>query len=137
MKDKQQRFIILRADNLSFDKISDVLQVSKPTLIQWSKLFQDDIKSLQFEAFIKIKESYSNTTLKRYETTLKQLEKIEDCISEADLSQSKITDLFMIKNSLIEQLDRIERNTKGNPKINQTNILGQNEALEIKLNEIS
>ncbi len=137
MTEKQQRFIILRAENLSFDKISDDLKVSKPTLIQWSKLFQDDIKALQFEAFIKLKEAYSNTTLKRYENTLKQLQKIENYILEADLSQTKITDLFMIKNSLVGQLESIERITKGNPQINQTNILGEAEALEIKLNEIN
>lgn len=136
MTDKQQSFIILRAENISFDKIAEQLGVSKPTLIQWSKLFYDDIQALQFEAFIKIKESYSNTTLKRYENTLKQLEKIEDYILEADLSQSKITDLFMIKNSLVSQLDSIERKVKGNPKVTQKNIIGQVEALEIKLNEI-
>ena len=136
MTDKQQQFIILRAENISFDKISNDLKVSKPTLIQWSKLFQDDIKALQFEAFVKLKETYSNTTLKRYETTLQQLEKIEYYILEADLSQSKITDLFMIKNSLVGQLDNIERKVKGNPNINQKNVIGQVEALEIKLNEI-
>lgn len=136
MTDKQQRFIILRADNLSFDKISDELKVSKPTLIQWSKLFYDDIQALQFEAFIKIKESYSNTTLKRYENTLKQLEKIEDYILEVNLAETKITDLFKIKNSLVSQLDSIEKRVKGNPQINQKNIIGQVEALEIMLNEI-
>ena len=136
MTNKQQQFIILRADGISFDKISDDLKVSKPTLIQWSKLFQDDVRALQFEAFVKLKETYSNTTLKRYETTLKQLEKIEDFILETDLSQTKITDLFMIKNSLVGQLDNIERKVKGNPNINETNIIGQVEKLEIMLNEI-
>ena len=136
MNEKQQRFIILRAENISFDKISDDLKISKPTLIQWSKLYQKEIKELQFEAFIKIKMAYSNNTLKRYETTLKQLEKIEDYILEADLSQSKITDLFMIKNSLVGQLDNIERKVKGNPNISQKNVLGENEYLEIQLNEI-
>jgi predicted XRE-type DNA-binding protein len=137
MTEKQQRFIILRAESLSFDKISDDLKISKPTLIQWSKLFQKEIQELQFEAFIKLKETYGNNTLKRYEINLKQLQKIEDYILEADLSQTKITDLFMIKNSLVAQLESIERKTKGNPQINQTNILGEVETLEIKLNEIN
>jgi cell fate (sporulation/competence/biofilm development) regulator YlbF (YheA/YmcA/DUF963 family) len=137
MTDKQQKFIILRAENISFDKIAEQLEVSKPTLIQWSKLFQDDIRALQFEAFIRIKEAYSNTTLKRYETTLKQLEKIEDYILEIDLSETKVTDLFKIKNSLMGQLESIEKRVKGNPNINQKNIIGQVEALEIMLNEIN
>ncbi len=136
MNEKQQKFIILRAENISFDKISEDLKVSKPTLIQWSKLYQKEIKDLQFEAFIKIKEAYSFTSKSRYEKILQQLDKIEDYILEADLSQSKITDLFMIKNSLVGQLDNIERKIKGNPNISQKNVLGENEYLEIQLNEI-
>ena len=32
MTDKQKQFIILRAENLSFDKISNNLKISKPTV---------------------------------------------------------------------------------------------------------
>jgi len=136
MNDKQQKFILMRADGKSFDVIAKDLQVSKPTLIQWSKLYQKEIKELQFEAFIKIKEAYSFTSKSRYEKILQQLDKIEDYILEADLSNTSIKDLFVIKNSLVAQLERIEKNTKGNPNLNQKNILGELEPLEIQLNEI-
>jgi orotate phosphoribosyltransferase-like protein len=35
--DEKQQFIELRAKGYSFQKISDELKISKPTLIEWSK----------------------------------------------------------------------------------------------------
>lgn len=136
MNSKQKQFIILRADGLSFDKIATKLKTSKPTLIQWSKLFEDEIKDIQFEAFIKIKEAYSWNTKKKYETLLKQLDKIDDGIIKADLSQSSIKDLFTIKNNILFQLDSIENRITTNPRVTKTNELGYKEQLDLKLNEV-
>ena len=44
LNSKQMEFVTLRADGLSFDKIAKQLKISKATLIQWSKLFEDNIK---------------------------------------------------------------------------------------------
>ena len=96
MNSKQREFILLRADGISFDKIATQLKTSKPTLIQWSKLFDDEIEEVQFEAFIKIKEAYSWNKKEKYETLLKQLEKINDGIDKADLAATSIKDLFTI-----------------------------------------
>ena len=52
MNKTQREFILLRADGISFDKIATQLKVSKATLIQWSKLFENEIKEIQFEAFM-------------------------------------------------------------------------------------
>lgn len=71
MNSKQNKFIIFRAEGISFDTIAEELKTSKSTLIQWSKLFEDEIKSLQFETFIQIKEVYSWNTKNKYETLLK------------------------------------------------------------------
>ena len=88
MNKKQKEFILLRADGLSFDKIATKLKTSKPTLIQWSKLFEDKIEQIQFEAFVEIKEAFSWNTKKRYETLLKQLDKIDKGIIGADLTKA-------------------------------------------------
>lgn len=136
MNSKQKEFILLRADGTSFDKIAEQLKTSKPTLIQWSKLFEDEIKDIQFEAFIKIKEIYSWNKKNRYETLLKQLEKIDTNILNADLSKAAIKDLYTIKNDILFQIDSIERSVKANPNITLTNEFGTKEKLDIKLNEI-
>ena len=98
---KQREFITLRADGLSFDKIATELKTGKATLIQWSKLFEEEIKELQFHAFVEIKEAYSWNTKKKYETLLKQLNKIDDAILEADLTGTTIKDLLSISRILI------------------------------------
>ena len=41
--DKQQKFIELRAEGHSFDEIAKRVQISKPTLIKWSKEFKEQI----------------------------------------------------------------------------------------------
>lgn len=133
---KQLKFITLRADGLSFDKIAKQLNTSKVTLIQWSKLFEEDIKDLQFQAFIKIKEAYSWNTQKRYETLLKQLDKIDGAILEADLSKATIKELVTIKNHITYQIESIEKKTTTDPQITLTNELGYKEKLKLSLNEI-
>jgi hypothetical protein len=136
MNAKQREFITLRADGISYDKIATQLKVSKVTLIQWSKLFEDNIKELQFQAFIKIKETYSWNKQKKYETLLKQLSKIDGAILEADLSSTNIKDLVTIKNSLIFNIENIEKNISTDAKVTLTNELGYKEQLRLRLNEV-
>ena len=95
MTDKQNRFLALRAEGKTYDAIAKELQTSKPTLMQWSKLFENEIKDLQFESFLQIKEAYSWSVKTKYETTLKQLNKIDNAILNADLTSSNIKDLFI------------------------------------------
>ena len=135
MNDKQNRFLTLRAEGKSYDAISQELKISKPTLMQWSKLFENEIKDLQFESFLKIKEAYSWSVKTKYEMILKQLSKIDDAILEADLSQSSIKDLFTIKNNLLFQLEAIEKKISVDAKVTQTNEFGMKETLRLKLSE--
>ncbi len=135
MTDKQNRFLTLRADGVTFDAIAKELQTSKPTLIQWSKLFENEIKDLQFESFLKIKEAYSWSVKAKYETLLKQLSKIDDAILKADLTSSNIKDLFTIKNSLLTQLESIEKKISVDAHVNKTDEYGTKEKLRLKLNE--
>ena len=60
LNNKQMEFITLRADGLSFDKIAKQLKISKATLIQWSKLFEDNIKENDENIF---ENRYINTHL--------------------------------------------------------------------------
>lgn len=135
MTDKQNRFLTLRAEGLSYDAIAKELKTSKPTLIQWSKLFENEIKDLQFESFLKIKEAYSWSVKAKYEMTLKQLNKIDEAILNADLTSSNIKDLFTIKNSLLFQLEAIEKKISVDAKIKQSDDFGNVERLRLKLSE--
>ena len=136
MTDNQNKFIVMRASGLSYDAIAKELKVSKPTLIQWSKLFEDEIQDLQFESFLQIKEAYKWGAKTKYETLLKQLNKIDDAIINANLSQTSIKDLFMIKNNLLFELESIEKKISTNAKITKTDEYGIKEKLRLKLNEV-
>ena len=136
MTNVQSSFIGLRAEGKSFNIIAKELKVSKPTLIQWSKLFENEIKDLQFDTFVTIKESHAWSSRQKYETMLKQLGKIDDAILEADLSQSSIKDLFTVKTNLLMQLETMEKKISADTKLNQTDDFGNVERLRLKLNEV-
>lgn len=135
MDAKQREFILLRANGMSFDKIALQLKTSKATLIQWSKLFEDEIKDIQFQSFLQIKETYSYSQKTKYEMLLRQLNKIDDAILEADLTGTQIKDLFTIKNNISAQLEAIEKKISIDAKITQTDEYGIKEALRLKLSE--
>ena len=132
---KQMEFITLRAENISFDKISKQLKISKTTLIQWSKLFEDNIKELQFLAMVEIKKRYSNTVAKRYETLLQQLDKIDNAILEADLLETPLKDLIQLQQHTYSQIESIEKRFKTKAYITNKNEFGMVENLELTLNE--
>ena len=136
MNDKQNRFLTLRAEGKSYDAISQELKISKPTLIQWSKLFEAEIKDLQFESFLMIKETHAWSTKTKYEMMLKQLNKIDDAILNADLTSSNIKDLFTVKTNLLMQLETMEKKISADAKIKQTDEYGYTEQLRLKLNEV-
>ena len=131
----QTKFILLRSDGISFDKIAKELKVSKVTLIQWSKLFEDNIKELQFLAMVEIKKQYSNTVAKRYETLLQQLDKIDDAILEADLLETPLKDLIQLQQHTYSQIESIEKRFKTKAYITNKNEFGMVENLELTLNE--
>ncbi|MDQ1340929.1 MAG: hypothetical protein QG567_2087 [Campylobacterota bacterium] len=136
MNEKQRDFILLRANGLSYDKIAQKLKTSKATLIQWSKLFDENIQEVQFHAFIQIKESYQWSLKSKYETLLKQLQKIDDGILNADLSQSSIKELFTIKNHLVLALETIEKKISIKSHVVTTNALGDKEDIPMRLSEV-
>ena len=131
----QTKFILLRSDGISFDKIAKELKVSKVTLIQWSKLFEDNIKELQFLAMVEIKKQYSNTVAKRYETLLQQLDKIDNAILEADLLETPLKDLIQLQQHTYSQIESIEKRFKTKAYITNENEFGMVENLELTLNE--
>lgn len=132
---KQEKFILLRADGISYDNIAKELHTAKSTLIQWSKLFQDQINELQFYNFIQIKEAYAFSKKAKYETLLQQLQKIDDGILSADISGASVKDLFTIKNNLVFQIEALEKRVKTKAHVTTTNEFGYTEELELQLNE--
>jgi|FLOH01.1.fsa_nt_gi transposase len=134
MDAKQREFILLRDNGESYDAIAKKLKTSKATLIQWNKLFEEEIKELQFHSFIKIKEAHSWNQKKKYEMLLKQLDKIDEGILKSDLTTASLKDLYLVKNSILSQVENMERKISVDANVTEKDDFGTNR-LRLSLNE--
>lgn len=138
MNDKQKKFLQLRASGMSFDKIAIELKTSKPTLIQWGRLFKDELNDMKFQSLATLKEDYQYTVKAKYEQLLKHLKKIDDAIENFDFTGATLKDLATVRNDIIGQLERIEKQTSyiDTGLVSTCDITGRKEAVTVKLNEI-
>ena len=109
MNKKQQEFVVMRSQGISFDEITKQLNTSKPSLIKWSKQFQTEINDLKFEIMVQLKEQFQHSYQKKYEQLLKQLEKIDKAILEIDLSDTSLKDLILAQKNIQESITNLER----------------------------
>ena len=138
MNDKQKRFIMMRAESISFDAIATELKTAKSTLIQWSRLFIDDIKDLEFLSMQRLKEEYSNNQVQKYKKLLEHLNKLDEGIAGASFEDEKIKDLFTIRNNIAYQLDSMEKSTvyKNTGLVEKCEYTGDKTSITLKLNEL-
>jgi transposase len=133
-QDTKLHFITLRANGSSYDEIAKELNISKHTAIQWATIYQSEIDQIKYESFIQVKESFKRSKLKRYETLLSQLEKIDNALmNEETLSRANPKDLMQLKITLEQQIAKIEHNTTFETQYTQKNILGDEETIKATL----
>ena len=104
-QDLKNHFIELRAQGLSYDKISQELNVSKQTLINWSKELRDKIANLRAIEIEVLQEKYFMTKKGKIELFGEQIEKIKKELATRDLediSSEKLTDMIMKYYSLLK-----------------------------------
>ncbi|AFV98256.1 MULTISPECIES: hypothetical protein [unclassified Sulfuricurvum] len=138
MNDKQKKFLQLRASGMSFDKIAIELKSSKQTLIQWGRLFKDELNDMKFQSLATLKEEYQYTVKAKYEQLLKHLSKIDEAIEKFDYSTATLKDLATVRNDIIAQLEKIEKQTSfiQTGLVTTCEYTGKKEAVTVKLNEI-
>jgi len=101
MKDVKvkERFVELRAGGQSFDKIAQELKTSRPTLMKWSKEFENKISELMFIEFESLFERYKMLRVERVRRYGEQLELIREALKEKDLkdvSATKLLDMALV-----------------------------------------
>ena len=79
----KQKFIQLRAEGLSYAKISDQLHLSKATCSKWESKFTEEIAELKRDH---LQELYGMQKEARIKALGKVLNKIDDAIDDADFS---------------------------------------------------
>ena len=133
---EHKKFITLRADGKSFDSIAKKLNKAKSTLIQWSKLYQDDINDMIFLSMQSLKEEYKHTQREKYQQLLKHLSKVDKAISEIDLSKATIKDLILVRNDIQNSLNDMEKNTRfKDTGLVEKDVFGNNSITTVQLNE--
>ena len=106
MKDvtKKQEFIELRAKGMSFAKISAQIEVSKPTLIEWSKELELEVSNLKAIEMDALYEQHRLTKESKIKRLSQQLNKIETEIESRKLTDIPTSKLFDLYSSLLSTI---------------------------------
>jgi len=101
----KEKFITLRAEGLSFDRIAQELDASKPTLMKWAKEFENEISELVFIEFESLLERYKMLKIERIRCYGEQLELIREALKEKDLKDvpaNKLLDMALMLEDRIQ-----------------------------------
>lgn len=102
--EEKEKFIQLRAQGFSFDKIAEELQVSKNTLLSWSGEFFEEVKEAQFNEYEKLLEEYKVHRTKRFEHNCKLL---NACYEELDKKLERLEKLSVPE--LVKLIETLEK----------------------------
>jgi len=108
MKTEQHKynFISLRAKGNSFDSIAKEIEVSKPILIEWNKIYREEIENIKTEAF-EVFLLENKLTLKHRLEILSIIQKrLSEELQERNLdsiSTSRLIDLLLKISTMTEE----------------------------------
>jgi len=100
------RFIFLRAQGWSFNRIAVELSISKPTLIKWSRQHQFEIANLRATETEALAERVFRQRHERWESLARQLKKLEEEIEKRNLEEIPASRLHAIAASLRAEINR-------------------------------
>jgi hypothetical protein len=104
--EKQQRFVFLRAEGWSFARIAEDLQISKPTLINWSRKLQFEIQNQRAILREHLQEKWLSSVDLRVSTLGEQLRKVETELAKRDIAALTTGQLFSLVESLRRRIKR-------------------------------
>lgn len=105
-QEAEKRFIFLRTQGWSYDRIATELKISKPTLIKWSRLHEFEIKNLRATETEALAERVFGQRHQRWEVLARQLKKLEDEIENRDLEEIPASRLHAIAAQLRAEILR-------------------------------
>jgi hypothetical protein len=99
-----QRFIELRAQGWSYARLMTELNVTKPTLIAWSRKHQFQIQNLKAIELEALGEKWLASVADRVNGLGEQLRKIESELGRRDVGDLTTTQLYSLARSLRRQI---------------------------------
>ena len=106
----KEQFIELRSQGLTFDKISQQLNTSKPTLMKWSKELSREISELEYIQFETLRAKYLMNKKSRIESYGEMIEKCKKELSSRELKDLSTDKLL---NMIISLEDRFRKELEG------------------------
>ncbi len=100
------RFILLRSQGWSFNRIAAELDISKPTLIKWSRQHQFAIQNLRATETEALTERLFGERTQRWEALARHLQRLEAEIDKRDLKAIPASRLYGIAAALRAEIDR-------------------------------
>lgn len=100
----QNRFVGLRAEGWSLDRIAQELGVTKPTLINWSRKYQFDIQNMRAIFRERLKERWLSDCETRVNALGEQLKRVETELAARNVTDLTTRQLFYLANLLRRQL---------------------------------
>lgn len=103
-KEKKEQFIIMRASGHSYNTIAKELGISKSTCTAWNNELQYKIQEYEDERTQELKAKYKLTKAGHIERLGETLERIDQAIAQADLSEVPADKLLKLKLEYEEKL---------------------------------
>lgn len=110
-KAQKQKFISLRAEGISFGEIANRINISKPTLIKWSKEFEDEIRQIRKsvdDMFIFEEKIKRKNRAKRIRNELEKAYKALEKTNYDKLSKKEIIQIVDKLESKFAELSKID-----------------------------
>ena len=108
MHDEQtvQRFIELRASGWTYARLMTELNVTKPTLIAWSRKHQFQIQNLKAIELEALSDKWLTSVTARVNTLGAQLQQVEAELARRNLTELHTPRLFVLERQLRRQIER-------------------------------
>jgi len=102
-----QRFIELRSQGWTYVRLAKELNVSKPTLIAWSRKYQFQIQNLRAIELEALADKWLDSVSLHVQTLGEQLKKVEREISGRDVKDLSTAQLYLLARSLRRQIQQL------------------------------
>ena len=113
----KMKFIDLRAQGMSYDKIAKELNVSKVTLIQWSKQYEYEIQNLKIIELEALREKFLLSKEKQLEHTRELYDKLLENLRARNFDEvplEKITNMLISLSDKLSDIEDVEFTEKDN-----------------------
>src|SRR5512138_1040126 len=101
-----QRFIELRAQGWTYARLMTELNVTKPTLIAWSRKHQFEIQNLKAIELEALRDKWLASTSDRVNGLGTQLQRVETELARRNLEELTTPQLFSVARTLRRQIEQ-------------------------------